>query len=219
VIRFFLQFPLTFGVSCLLFIAYPWILLSSWETKSLFYSFPGDFSPLSWILCTWFHGSWEHLLSNLFFLFLLGRVVEGRVGVLRWCLFYSIAGLLSVLGDSFVRGFLLGDRTPIVGASGAISGLAEVATFLSPFRFPLSPGRWIPFPVFLLGWVMIYSNLTNLFSKDRIAHWAHLAGFFSVLLTAYLLGEKERKQLQTSFLLNLGFFTLTLVLAFFINNR
>lgn len=203
-----------------LFVLYPSILIfCSVPTRRMFYTTPGEFEPLSWILSTFFHASAEHLLSNLLFLFLLGRVVEAKVGKAKWILFYFLAGIIAVLGDSFVRGFLMGDRTPIVGASGAIAGLAAVATLLSPFHFPLTPKTIIPFPVFLFGWLMIYSDLTNLFTRDRIAHWAHLAGFFSVLLTSYLLGEKERQAIHTGFLLNSTFFTLTLLLMFFINNR
>ncbi len=217
---FLWQYPVTAGFALFLFLLYP--IVSIFFPSSIvkyFLAVPGQFEPVNWILCTFFHGSFEHLLSNLIFLLVLGRVVEERLGASKWLLFYFMAGLISVIGDSFVRGFILGDRTPIVGASGAISGLGAVATLLSPFRFPLSRQKLIPFPVFLIGWLMIYSDFTNLFVKDNVAHWAHLGGFFSVFLTAYLLGEEERKSIRTAFLLNFSFFTLTLVLLFFINNR
>lgn len=115
-----------------------------------FIATPGEFEPINWVLSTFFHGSGAHLLSNLFFLLLLGRVVENRVGKARWLLFYFMAGLLSVLGDATVRGLILGDRTPIVGASGAISGLASAATLLSPFRFPISKKNPYHSPFFSL---------------------------------------------------------------------
>lgn len=217
---FFWQYPVTAGFALFLFLLYPTVsIFFPASIARHFFAIPGSLDPISWILSTFFHGSFEHLLSNLIFLLILGRVVEARVGPLKWLLFYFMAGLLSVIGDSFVRGLILGDRTPIVGASGAISGLAAVATLLSPFRFPLTRKNSIPFPVFLFGWLMIYTDFTNLFAKDNVAHWAHLGGFFSVFFTAYLLGEEERKLIRLGFLLNFCFFTLTLVLLFFINNR
>lgn len=217
---FFWEFPLTASFVSLLFLIYPVVTLFFPQTiEEYFLAIPGEFHPLNWILSTFYHGSYAHLFSNLFFLFLLGRVVEYRVGKAKWLYFYFMAGILSVLGDSFVRGFLLGDQTPVVGASGAISGLACAATILSPFRFPITKRQTVPFPVFVFGWMMIYSDLSNLFAKDHIAHWAHLAGFFSVLFSAYFLDRKIQTEVRQGFLLNLTFFTLTLILLFFINNR
>ncbi len=184
-----------------------------------FIATPGEFQPLNWILSTFFHASFSHLFSNIFYLMILGRVVENRIGKVRWLLFYFMAGFLSVFGDWIVRGFFLGDTTPVVGASGAISGLACVAALLSPFRFPITKTQQIPFPVFLFAWMSIYSDITNLFAKDSVAHWAHLGGFFSVFITAYFLSKRERKEIQQGFLINLTFFTLTIILLFFINNR
>ncbi|XDD46311.1 rhomboid family intramembrane serine protease [Leptospira sp. WS39.C2] len=217
---FIWEFPLTAGFASFLFLLYP--IVSIFFPKLVteyFIATPGELEPINWILSTFFHGSGAHLLSNLFFLLLLGRVVEKRVGKAKWLLFYFMAGLLSVLGDGIVRGIILGDKTPIVGASGSISGLASAATLLSPFRFPISKTKSIPFPVFLFGWMMVYSDVTNVFARDNVAHWAHLGGFFSVFVTSYLLGEKERQEIRQGFLLNFTFFTLTIILLFFINNR
>ncbi|MCU0823120.1 MAG: rhomboid family intramembrane serine protease [Leptospira sp.] len=217
---FIWEFPLTASFASFMFLLYPIVGIFFPDYIAIYFlATPGEFEPLNWLLSTFFHGSFAHLLSNLFFLLLLGRVVENRVGKSRWLLFYFMAGIISVLGDSFVRGFILGDRTPVVGASGAISGLASAATLLSPFRFPISKNKTIPFPVFLFGWMMVYSDTSNLFARDQIAHWAHLGGFFSVFLTGYLLSPKERKAIHQGFLVNFTFFTLTVILLFFINNR
>ncbi|TGL39138.1 rhomboid family intramembrane serine protease [Leptospira perdikensis] len=217
---FLWEFPLTAGFSLFLFLLYPVVSIFFPELVGVYFiATPGEFEPINWILSTFFHGSGAHLLSNLFFLLILGRVVENRVGKGKWLLFYFMAGVLSVLGDAVVRGLILGDRTPIVGASGAISGLASAATLLSPFQFPISKRKSIPFPVFLFGWMMVYSDVTNLFARDQVAHWAHLGGFFSVFVTSYLLGDKERREIRQGFLLNFTFFTLTIILLFFINNR
>lgn len=172
-----------------------------------------DWNPLNWFLCTFMHGSLEHLFSNLFYLFLLGRAVEFKAGKSRFLLFYSMAALISLILDSIVRGFFLKDNTPVLGASGAISGLAAVAALLSPLSIRLG-GMNIPFPLFLIAWGSVYTDITNVFEKDNIARWAHLGGFISVFVTAYFLEEKERKKLKRGFIFNLTFFILTLILVY-----
>ncbi|TGN17099.1 rhomboid family intramembrane serine protease [Leptospira idonii] len=217
---FIWEFPLTASFAVFMIILFPVInIFFPSSVEEYFISTPGELQPINWVLSTFFHGSFGHLFMNMFFLLILGRVVEFRVGKSKWLVFYFMAGILSVLGDWFVRGLILGDRTPVLGASGAIAGLASVAALLSPFRFPISKKTAIPFPVFLFAWMMIYSDITNLFAKDNVAHWAHLGGFFSVFVTAYLLDQHERKEIRQGFLINLTFFTLTVILLFFINNR
>ncbi|TGL60339.1 rhomboid family intramembrane serine protease [Leptospira ognonensis] len=217
---FIWEFPLTAGFAIFMILLFPFMqIFFPYAIDRYFIATPGEFQPINWLLSTFFHSTFSHLFSNMFYLLILGRVVENRVGKVRWLLFYFMAGFLSILGDWVVRGILLGDTTPVVGASGAISGLACVAALLSPFRFPIAKNKTIPFPVFLFAWLSIYSDITNLFARDYIAHWAHLGGFFSVFITAYFLDQKERKEIQLGFLLNLTFFTLTIILLFFINNR
>ncbi|MDF3820706.1 rhomboid family intramembrane serine protease [Leptospira sp. 96542] len=217
---FIWEFPLTASFATFMVLLYPIVILFfPFLVDSYFIATPGELEPINWVLSTFFHGSGAHLLSNMLFLLFLGRVVEYRVGKQKWLLYYFMAGIISVLGDAFVRGLIFGDRTPIVGASGAISGLAAAATLLSPFQFPVTKRKTIPFPVFLIGWMMLYSDFTNLFARDQVAHWAHLGGFFSVFLTGYLLSAEERKLIRQGFLLNFAFFTLTVILLFFINNR
>lgn len=201
---------------CFFFLAMAFLPESVFNT--FFLSYPQDWNPVNWILASFMHGNFSHLISNLFFLFLLGRAVEFKVGKGRFLLFYGMATLVSALLDSLVRGVILGDNTPVVGASGAISGLAAVAALLSPFTVRMG-GVNFPFPLFLIAWGSVYTDITNVFENDNIARWAHLGGFFSVFITAYFLEENERKKLKNGFIINLGFFILTLVLMFFIQAR
>ena len=183
-----------------------------------FVAYPQQPSLVNWILSIFFHGSFPHLFSNALFLLFLGRAVEDKSGAGKWLLFYMMAGLVSVAADSFIRGKLMNDNTPLVGASGAVSGIAAVSAILSPFGFKVNR-MYFPFPVFIIAWIMIYSDFINVFTPDNVAHWAHLAGFFSVFITAYFLSPEERKVIKQGFLVNTVFFTLTLVLLFFITNR
>jgi membrane associated rhomboid family serine protease len=183
-----------------------------------FYSYPGRVNPVNWILSSLFHGNPAHLISNLIFLYILGRSVEAKLGKEKWILFYSIASLVSMMVDSMIRGFIIGEKIPSVGASGAIAGIAAVTALRAPFICKIN-GVNFPFPMFLIAWTMIYSDFSGLFQDDKIAHWAHLAGFFSVFLTSYLLSEKDRANLNSAFKWNLVFFFLTVVLMYFIEKR
>lgn len=66
---------------------------------------------------------------------------------------------------------------------------------------------------------MVYSDITNLFAKDQVAHWAHLGGFLSVVFAAYFLNNKVRRELHMGFVLNLVFVVLLLILGFFVGAR
>lgn len=218
--KIFWEFPLTAGLIVFLFFFFflSIFLIPESIISNFFLSYPREWNPINWILSSFAHGSFSHLFSNLMFLFILGRAVEYKVGKSKWLLFYGMAAVVSAVGDSIVRGFIIGDNTPVLGASGAISGLAAASALLSPFSIRMG-GVNFPFPLFLIAWASVYTDITNVFEKDQIAHWAHLGGFFSVIITAYFLEEKDRKNLKNGFILNLIFFTLTLVLYYFIEAR
>lgn len=187
--------------------------------RTYFYSYPGKFSLINWVLASCFHSSVSHLLSNMGFLFFLGRAVEAKVGKGKWLLFYGMAAVISMMVDSMVRGYLIVDRNiPAVGASGAISGLAAIAALLSPVSYRVH-GVSFPFPVFLVAWLMVYTDIVRAFSSDLIAHWAHLAGFFSVFITTYLLSPLDQAKIRNGFIFNFTFFILTVILLYLLENR
>lgn len=217
--KILLEFPLTLSVCVFLFFSFFIIQLAVPQQMQMkyFVSYPGSYNAVNWFLASINHASFGHLLSNLMFLFFLGRSVEYKVGKGKWLLFYSMAALVSGLADSMIRG-AMGDRVPAVGASGAIAGIAAVSALLCPYTMPAG-GKKIPFPVFIVSWLAVYYDFTNLFSRDNVAHWAHLAGFFSVFLTAYMLSEEDRHNLRMGFMFNLVFFSLTIILLYFVENR
>ncbi|MCB1141343.1 MAG: rhomboid family intramembrane serine protease [Leptospiraceae bacterium] len=219
--KFIWEFPLTASICFLLIINFLTvsIFLPQRLVSQYFLSYPGSLSPVNWFLSTTYHGSIGHLLSNVAFLFFLGRIVEEKVGKVKWLLYYTIAGIISSMGDSLIR-FAMNpfDRIPTVGASGAICGIAAVSALISPYSFKTS-GKKIIFPVFLVAWTMIYADITNLFTKDNIAHWAHLGGYFSVFLTAYLVDKEEKQKLKNGFIVNLLFFLLSMILLYLMDNR
>ncbi|HMV41100.1 MAG TPA: rhomboid family intramembrane serine protease [Leptospiraceae bacterium] len=219
--KIFWEYPLTASMTLFLPLFYFVTLTSVPEPtlRAYFYSYPGKLSLVNWILASCFHSSLSHLISNMGFLYFLGRAVEAKVGKGKWLLFYGMAAIISMMADSIVRGYIIVDRNiPTVGASGAISGLAAIAALLSPVTYRVN-GVSFPFPVFLVAWIMVYTDIMRAFSSDLIAHWAHLAGFFSVFITTYLLSPADQAKIRNGFLFNFTFFILTVILIYLLENR
>ncbi len=133
------------------------------------------------------HGGWLHLISNLWTLWIFGDNVEDRLGPLRFLFFYFACGLAAVFLHSF---FYTDSIVPIVGASGAISGVLGAYFLLFPLAriLVLVPIIFIPLfievPAFLyLGFWFLMQFYNGLFSLvlpetfSSIAWFAHLGGF------------------------------------------
>ena len=66
------------------------------------------------------HGSWLHLLGNMWFLLLFGNNIEDSMGHLRFAIFYLLSGVAAALAQVLLDPAA---SVPMVGASGAISGV------------------------------------------------------------------------------------------------
>jgi membrane associated rhomboid family serine protease len=146
------------------------------------------------------HGSWFHVISNMWILFIFGDNVEDRMGSFRYLVFYLLAGVFAALTHVYFAPRL---ALPTVGASGAVAGVlgayfllfprARVLTFIPLFIFP-----WfidIPALIFLGVWFL--SQLANglMFggvAMEGIAWWAHIGGFLFGFVTARLFIPRRR---------------------------
>lgn len=75
------------------------------------------------------HGSWFHLLGNMYFLYILGDNIEDVLGWWRYLSVYLACGIVGALVHILANP---GDAVPLVGASGAISGI--MAAYFLLFR-------------------------------------------------------------------------------------
>jgi rhomboid family protein len=125
------------------------------------------------------HGSFLHLLSNMLFLWVFGDNVEDAMGRLRFVTFYLLCGVAAGLAHDFAQPE---SEAPLVGASGAVSGVIAAYLMLHPhvkvwvlvlWRVPLRlPAMWV------LGfWIVlqVFSVLTA-DATDNVAWWAHIGG-------------------------------------------
>ena len=141
------------------------------------------------------HGSWFHIISNMWVLLIFGDNVEARMGGFRYLLFYLLSGTAAGLLQSSV---LPSSGVPMIGASGAVAGVLGAYLILFPssriaslvpilFIFTLVE---IPAFLFLLFWFFsqLYSGLFPVEGGggSGIAWWAHIGGFvFGVLMVSF----------------------------------
>jgi membrane associated rhomboid family serine protease len=132
------------------------------------------------------HGSWMHLTGNMLFLWVFGDNVEDDLGHFKYLLFYLACAVLS----TFAYALTAPDSTsPLIGASGAISGVVAAYVLLHPnvkiwvlvlFRIPLklpaywAIGAWILYQAYFAIYAWFMTN-----STDDVAWFAHIGGLIA----------------------------------------
>jgi membrane associated rhomboid family serine protease len=144
------------------------------------------------------HGGWMHLAGNLLFLWIYGDNVEDALGHPRYLLFYCLCGAAAIVAQA------LSDPTspyPIIGASGAISGIlgaylllfprSQVLTLvLLPFFFTTLR---IPAMLLILLWfaVQLISDAVAPDGGGSVAFRAHIGGFVAGMLLVPVLKRRD----------------------------
>jgi membrane associated rhomboid family serine protease len=149
------------------------------------------------------HGSWLHLLGNMWFLWIFGNNIEDSMGHARFAVFYLTCGLAAALLQVAVNP---ASRIPMVGASGAISGVMGAYLVLYPRVrvWAIVPIGIFPVSIALPAWTMLLywaalqflGGLVGLVGEERggVAFWAHLGGFLAgvVLIKVFARPEDVR---------------------------
>lgn len=139
------------------------------------------------------HGSWLHLIGNMWFLWLFGNNVEDSMGHLRFLAFYLLGGLIAAAAHIFMNPDSV---IPTVGASGAISAAMGAYLVLYPkarvhtlFIIVIFI-KIIPIPAwFVLGEyfvVQLLQSSVNTGATGGVAVWAHIGGFIAGALLVKL---------------------------------
>ncbi|MGA7695052.1 MAG: rhomboid family intramembrane serine protease [Candidatus Sulfotelmatobacter sp.] len=148
------------------------------------------------------HGSWMHVIGNMWFLYIFGDNVEDYLGHFKYLVFYLLTGVLA-MGTHMVMN--LHSTAPALGASGAIAGVLGAYFVLYPrarvltwfFVFVL----WVPAWVILGYWFVLNflsGTATSLAvqggrNMGGVAFWAHVGGFVSGALLVKVFGERQRR--------------------------
>ena len=162
---------------------------------------PAFFAPPTLISSMFLHGSWSHVLGNMWYLWIFGDNVEDRMGHFRFLIFYLLCGIVAAFGQIVI------DPTstlPTIGASGAIAGVMGAYFVLYPQSRVLTLIPLIIFweivelpAIFLLG----FWFLMQLFSAGAIAatanshsggvaFMAHVAGFITGLVGVFIFRKR-----------------------------
>ncbi|MEZ4288715.1 MAG: rhomboid family intramembrane serine protease [Polyangiales bacterium] len=147
------------------------------------------------------HGSFLHLASNMWFLHVFGDNVEDTLGRFRYLVFYVLCGLCAAATQSLVD---IQSAIPMIGASGAISGVlaaylllypkARVLTVVPIFIFL----QFVELPayVFIFVWALIQGLMAWLSSSadngGGVAWFAHIGGFVGGALLLWVTTSRSR---------------------------
>src|SRR5258706_10808598 len=151
---------------------------------------PAYLQPTTLITSMFLHGSWSHVLGNMWYLWIFGDNVEDRVGHGRFILFYLLCGIAAAAGQVAVDP---NSTLPTIGASGAIAGVMGAYFVLYPHSRVLTLIPWIFLQVVELPAIVLlgFWFLMQLFSAGTIAMTTHSRGggvAFAAHVVGFLVG-------------------------------
>ena len=152
--------------------------------------------PATLLTYMFLHGGWLHLIGNMLFLWVFADNIEDAFGHTAFVFFYLLTGIAGAL----LHVALYPDsREPLIGASGAVSGVLASYLLLFPrarilvLLFLAIPMR-LPAIVVLGGWIALqfYHIFADDNSGEAIAWWAHIGGFAAGLALTLIFRSRLR---------------------------
>jgi membrane associated rhomboid family serine protease len=152
------------------------------------------------------HGGLVHLGGNMLYLWIFGANVEDTFGHARFLVFYLVSGVLAALAQTMAGPE---SRIPMIGASGAVSGVLGAYLFLFPYATILTlvtVGFFIRFvripAILVLGfWIVVQVANGLLVAGPRggegggVAWFAHLGGFVAGVALRFVMGRRRTRRL------------------------
>ncbi len=147
------------------------------------------------------HGSWMHLLGNMWFLWLFGNNIEDSMTRPRFVGFYLLTGLAAALAQAAADP---GSEVPMVGASGAISGVMGAYLVLFPRVrvYTIVPLGFFIHQMALPAWMMLLywaflqfiGGVTSVVADQMggVAFWAHIGGFAGGVVLVKVFERRDR---------------------------
>ena len=163
---------------------------------------PADFQASTLVTSMFLHGSWSHVIGNMWYLWIFGDNVEDRVGHGRFIVFYLLCGIGAALGQIAMDPF---STLPTIGASGAIAGVmgayfvlyphSRVLTLIPLLFFwdiielpaTLLLGFWFLMQLFSAGAIAVTSSTDG----GGIAFAAHIAGFIAGMAGVFIFRQRQ----------------------------
>ncbi|MEO2068215.1 MAG: rhomboid family intramembrane serine protease [Desulfurobacteriaceae bacterium] len=164
---------------------------------------PSPLAPYGTLISyQYLHGGILHILGNMLFLWVFGDNVEDYFGKLKFFIFYTVCGIVAALLQVAVYP---DSDIPLIGASGAISGVlgaymvlfprAKIITLIFILFFidiiAVPAVIWISFWFFMQFISALFS--INHLGMGGVAWFAHIGGFLAGVILAKLFASKERE--------------------------
>ncbi|HEX3234323.1 MAG TPA: rhomboid family intramembrane serine protease [Gemmatimonadales bacterium] len=143
------------------------------------------------------HGGWLHLIGNMWFLWLFGNNVEDSMGHVRYLAFYLLAGIAAAAVQTYMNPSSV---IPMVGASGAISGVMGAYVVLYPrvrvhmlVVLVIFVTRIVVPAYLMLGYWFLLQLLGGSAATGNggVAFWAHVGGFLAGALLISLFKDPD----------------------------
>lgn len=155
---------------------------------------PADFVLVTLLTSIFLHGGFDHIIGNMWYLFLFGDNIEDKFGKIRYLAFYLLSGLAAAFVHYLTDPF---SPIPTIGASGAISGvLGAYFVFFPKVRVHVASyyysgtvsastmiGLW-----FIMQLLLGAASLAG--RGSGIAFWAHVGGFVFGYAVAKIITRK-----------------------------
>jgi membrane associated rhomboid family serine protease len=145
------------------------------------------------------HGGFMHLAGNMLYLWVFGNNIEDACGHGRFLLFYLLCGVAAAFAQALPDP---DSEIPMIGASGAISGVLGAYLVLFPHA---RVHVLVPFVIFFFttiraGWLLAFWFAFQLLSgatadptQGGVAFWAHVGGFVAGVPLIFLLRDRDFK--------------------------
>lgn len=145
------------------------------------------------------HGGWMHLIGNMLYLWIFGNNVEDSMGHTKFIIFYLVCGIIAFLGH------LVGDlnsTVPLVGASGAISGVLGAYLLLYPHARVLVAVPIViiitlrlPAGIVLAFWfiLQLFNSALSNGAESGVAWGAHIGGFVAGMILIPFFKDSEHR--------------------------
>jgi membrane associated rhomboid family serine protease len=149
--------------------------------------------PVTLFTYMFLHAGWIHLISNMLFLWVFADNIEDAFGSFGFLLFYLLCGLAGGLTHVLMT---TDSAAPLIGASGAVSGVLAAYMLLYPkarvlvLFFTYFP--WRMSALWVLGLWFLFQILSLYLAgpEDAVAWWAHIGGFVAGLVLTFVLRSR-----------------------------
>jgi len=164
---------------------------------------PASFSAATLITSMFLHGSWMHVIGNMWYLWIFGDNVEDRLGHGRFVFFYLLCGTAAALAQVAIDP---SSTLPTIGASGAIAGvmgayfvlypqsrvltLVPLIFFYEVFEMPavVLLGFWFLLQLFSAGAIAVTASTHG---SGGVAFMAHVGGFIVGIIAVFILKKRQ----------------------------